>query len=220
MESCNPEGFGSHSLCRDLARPGLGTGRSSCDVWRPESVLMPAESSAASGNISRLAAVHEPGGSAGCAPSGPGRDASSGRRLVSAITTVQLERPLRSDPEIPACRADAAGEGGLRPQKHIRHGSFREEVWSPTENAKPIGPIAGADAARWCALGSSRAVRRFLRRSLHTGLKTVMINGATGIAAAPASAVALRWGGLRQRDGPERQALEDLRGGSEYRLRT
>ena len=58
------------------------------------------------------------------------------------------------NPDITLQGWSARGEGGLRLQKHFRHGSWAEQMRVPTENVKPIGALDAADAARWCALGT------------------------------------------------------------------
>src|SRR5271165_4375393 len=55
-------------------------------------------------------------------------------------------------PDITLQGLSARGPGGLRLQKHFRHGSFAEQMLVPTENVFPLGPIEPEEAGRWCLL--------------------------------------------------------------------
>src|SRR5229473_3995219 len=98
------------------------------------------------------------------------------------------------NPDITLQGWSARGEGGLRLQKHFRHGSWAEQMRGPTENVKPIGAIDEADAARWCALGTLLVpYGGFLAANLQAG-ETVLISGATGNFGSAGVAVALAMG--------------------------
>ena len=98
------------------------------------------------------------------------------------------------NPDITLQGWSARGEGGLRLQKHFRHGSWAEQMLVPTENVKPIGLIAEADAVQWCALGTLLVpYGGFLAAKLQPG-ETVLISGATGNFGSAAVAVALAMG--------------------------
>ena len=107
--------------------------------------------------------------------------------------------PMRSrddaqNPDITLQGWSARGEGGLRLQKHFRHGSWAEQMRVPTENVKPIGALDAADAARWCALGTLLVpYGGFLAANLQAG-ETVLVSGATGNFGSAAVAVALAMG--------------------------
>ncbi|MGJ5178949.1 alcohol dehydrogenase catalytic domain-containing protein [Bradyrhizobium oligotrophicum] len=97
-------------------------------------------------------------------------------------------------PDINLQGLSARGPGGLRLQRHFRHGSFAERMRVPTENAKPIGVIDPADAARWCALGTLLVpYGGFLAAKLQAG-EIVLVSGATGRFGSAAVAVALAMG--------------------------
>jgi alcohol dehydrogenase len=97
-------------------------------------------------------------------------------------------------PDITLQGWSARDDGGLRLQKHFRHGSFAERMRVPTENVKKIGAIDEADAASWCALGTLLVpYGGFLAANLQAG-ETVLVSGATGNFGSSAVAVALAMG--------------------------
>jgi alcohol dehydrogenase len=97
-------------------------------------------------------------------------------------------------PDITLQGWSARDEGGLRLQKHFRHGSFAQRMRVPTENVKRIGTIDEADAASWCALGTLLVpYGGFLAAKLQAG-ETVLVSGATGNFGSSAVAVALAMG--------------------------
>jgi NADPH:quinone reductase-like Zn-dependent oxidoreductase len=97
-------------------------------------------------------------------------------------------------PDITLQGLSAGGEGGLRLQKHFRHGSWAEQTRVPTENAIRIGALDDAEAAQWCALGTLLVpYGGFLAAKLQPG-ETVLVSGATGNFGSAAVAVALAMG--------------------------
>lgn len=83
-------------------------------------------------------------------------------------------------PDITLQGLSARGEGGLRLQKHFRHGAFAEQMMVPTENAIQIGPIDMPNAARWCVLGAFLVpYGGLLAANLQAG-ETILVSGATG----------------------------------------
>ena len=88
----------------------------------------------------------------------------------------------------------AGNDGGLRLQKHFRHGSFAERMMVPTENVTPIGPLDPAEAPAWCGIGTMLVpYGGFLAAGLEPG-ETVLVSGATGNFGSAAVAVALAMG--------------------------
>jgi len=97
-------------------------------------------------------------------------------------------------PDITLQAWSARDAGGMRLQRHFRHGSFAERLMVPTENAKPIGAIEASEAAQWCALGTLLVTYGgFLAARLQPG-ETVLVSGATGNFGSAAVAVALAMG--------------------------
>ena len=88
----------------------------------------------------------------------------------------------------------AGGKGGLRLQKHFRHGSWAERMLVPTENAVRIGALDENEATMWCALGTLLVpYGGFLAVGLQPG-ETVLVSGATGNFGSAGVAVALAMG--------------------------
>ena len=124
-------------------------------------------------------------------------------------------------PDITLQGLSARGPGGLRLQKHFRHGSFAEQMLVPTENAIPIGAIDPAEAGRWCALNVLLVpYGGLLAANLQAG-ETVLISGATGNFGSAGVAVALAMGaGCVVCPGRNEAMLEDLARRFEQRVRT
>ncbi|OAF10776.1 zinc-binding dehydrogenase [Bradyrhizobium neotropicale] len=97
-------------------------------------------------------------------------------------------------PDITLQGWSARDEGGMRLQKHFRHGSFAEQMMVPTENVKRLGKITSDEATQWCALGTLLVpYGGFLAADLRPG-ETVLVSGATGNFGSAAVAVALAMG--------------------------
>lgn len=114
-------------------------------------------------------------------------------------------------PDITLQGWSARGEGGMRLQKHFRHGSFAEQIMVPTENVKRLGEITSAEATQWCAIGTMLvAYGGFLAAKLQPG-ETVLVSGATGNFGSAAVAVALAMGAaLVVAPGRNDEVLADL----------
>ena len=97
-------------------------------------------------------------------------------------------------PDIALQGLTAAGEGGLRLQRHFHDGAWAEQVRVPTENAIAIGALDKAEAAKWSTLGTLLVpYGGFLAGKLQPG-ETVLVNGATGAFGSAGVAVALGMG--------------------------
>lgn len=114
-------------------------------------------------------------------------------------------------PDITLQGLSARGEGGLKLQKHFRHGSFAEQLRIPTENAIPLGSVNEADVARWCAVSMLLVpYGGLLAANLQPG-ETVLVSGATGNFGSACVALALAMGaGCVVAPGRNELALEDL----------
>lgn len=124
-------------------------------------------------------------------------------------------------PDITLQGWSARGEGGLRLQRHFRHGSFAERMLLPTENAIPIGQIDPSEAARWTALGNFLVpYGGLLAAKLQAG-ETVLVSGATGNFGSAGVAVALAMGaGCVVAPGRNEAMLKELARRFGRRLRT
>ncbi len=139
---------------------------------------------------------------------------------VSCDPTVR-SRDDALTPDITLQGLSARGEGGLRLQKHFRHGSFAEQMMVPTENAFPLGAIDPATAGQWCALTQMLVpYGGLLAANLRAG-ETLLVSGATGNFGSAAVAVALAMGaGCVVAPGRNEATLEALARRFGTRLRT
>ncbi|MGW1865915.1 alcohol dehydrogenase catalytic domain-containing protein [Streptomyces mauvecolor] len=114
-------------------------------------------------------------------------------------------------PDITLQGLSARGDGGLRLQRHFRHGPFAEQMLIPTENAVPIGPIDAADAGRWCGLGPLLVPYGGLLAAEFQAGETLLVSGATGYFGSGAVQVALAMGaGCVVAPGRNEKVLDDL----------
>ena len=124
-------------------------------------------------------------------------------------------------PDITLQGLSARGEGGLRLQKHFRHGSYAERMRIPTENALRLGSLEEADAARWCALGTRLVPYGGLLAAILQAGETLLVSGAPGHFGSAAIAVAMAMGaGCVIAPGRNEQVLQDLERRFGSRLRT
>ncbi len=124
-------------------------------------------------------------------------------------------------PDITLQGLSARGEGGLRLQRHFRHGSFAERMMVPTENAIRLGALDAAEAARWCALGTLLVPYGGLLAAQVQAGETVLISGATGTFGSAGVAVALAMGaGCVIAPGRNEAVLADLARRFGSRVRT
>lgn len=104
-----------------------------------------------------------------------------------------------------------ATPASLPMHRHYHHGSFAQQMLTPTENVTPIGSIDPADAGRWCAV--SRLLVPYgglLAADLKAG-ETLVINGATGGFGSAGVAVALAMGAGRVvATGRNQRSLDEL----------
>ena len=211
MKAAILKAFGSPLAVETLPNPVLGTGEVIVDVVATRVLSYAGEVfSGERKYLLDLPAVPGPGGVGRVRAVGPDATHLAIGDWVSCDPTVR-SRDDALAPDILLQGLTAAGEGGLRLQKHFRHGSFAEQVLVPTENAKPIGPINAADAARWCALGTLLVpYGGFLAARLQPG-ETVLVSGATGNFGSAGIAVALAMGaGCVIATGRNEKTLADL----------
>ena len=186
--------FGSPLAVETLPDPVVGTGEVVVDV--AAAGVLPYASEIFSGARKYLLDL----------PLAPGAGAIGRVRAIGPDATqlkvgdwVRCDPTVRSrdnalTPDITLQGLSARGPGGLRLQKHFRHGSFAEQMLVPTENAIPIGAIDPAEAGRWCALNVLLVpYGGLLAANLQAG-ETVLISGATGNFGSAGVAVALAMG--------------------------
>jgi alcohol dehydrogenase len=194
MKAAVLKAFGTPLDIQSVPDPVLGTGEVIVDVVATR--VLSYANEVFSGErryLLDVPVVPGPGGIARVRASGP--DATHLRRgdWVYCDPTVR-SRDETVAPDILLQGWSAGGPGGLRLQQHFRDGSFAEQMRVPTENVKPIGEIAAADAGRWCAMGTLLVpYGGFAAAGLQAG-ETVLVSGATGNFGSAAVAVALAMG--------------------------
>ena len=194
MKAAILKSFGSPLAIEEIAAPVMGTGEVLVDVAATRVLSYANEVfSGARSYLLELPAVPGPGAIGRVRAVGP--DATH----LTAGDWVYCDPTFRSrddsiSPDITLQGWSARGEGGLRLQRHFRHGSFAEQTLVPTENVKRIGTIDPADAPSWCALGTCLVpYGGLLAARLQPG-ETVLVSGATGNFGSAAVAVALAMG--------------------------
>ena len=211
MKAAILKAFGSPLAIENLANPVLGTGEVIVDVVATRVLSYANEVFSGERNyLLDLPVVPGPGAIGRVRAIGPDATHLVAGDWVCCDPTVRSRDDVLC-PDITLQGWTASGEGGLRLQKHFRHGSWAEQMLVPTENVKRIGPIDEADAARWCALGTLLVpYGGFLAANLQAG-ETVLISGATGNFGSTAVAVALAMGaGCVIAPGRNEKVLADL----------
>jgi len=194
MKAAILKAFGSPLAIETMPDPILGTGEVIVDVVATR--VLSYANEVLSGErqyLLELPVVPGPGAIGRVRAIGPDATHLAAGDWVYCDPTVR-SRDDALNPDITLQGLCARGEGGLRLQKHFRHGSWAEQMRVPTENVKPIGAIDRADAAQWCALGTLLVpYGGFLAANLQAG-ETVLVSGATGNFGSAAVAVALAMG--------------------------
>jgi len=194
MKAAVLEAFGSPLVVEAVPAPTIGTGEVIVDVIA--SGVLPYAKEIFSGErrfLLELPAIPGAGGVGRVRAVGPDATRLAVGDWVYCDPTVRA-RDAGLAPDITLQGLSARGEGGLKLQRHFRHGSFAEQMMVPTENVKPIGAIDQADAAKWCALGTLLVpYGGFLAAGLQPG-ETVLVSGATGNFGSAAVSVALAMG--------------------------
>ncbi len=221
MKAAILKAFGAPLSIETLPDPVIGTGEVIVDVVAT-GVLSYANEvfSGERKYLLELPVAPGPGGIGRVRATGPDATHLVVGDWVYCDPTVRSRDDARS-PDITLQGWSARGEGGLRLQRHFRHGSFAERMMVPTENAIRIGSIEEADAAAWCAMGTLLVpYGGLLAANLQAG-ETVLISGATGNFGSAAVAVALAMGaGCVIAPGRNEAALADLARRFGERVRT
>lgn len=194
MKAAVLKSFGSPLAIEDMPEPVPGTGEVIVDV-AATGVLSYANEvfSGERKYLLELPVIPGPGGIGRVSSIGPDATHLAIGDWVFCDPTVR-SRDGDLAPDITLQGWSARGPGGMKLQRHFRHGSFAERMMVPTENAKPIGAIEASEAAQWCALGTLLVpYGGFLAANLQPG-ETVLVSGATGKFGSCAVAVALAMG--------------------------
>src|ERR1700738_4158310 len=221
MKAAVLKAWGSPLAIETLPDPVLGTGEIIVDVVATR--VLSYANEVFSGErkyLLELPVVPGPGAIARVRAVGPDATHLAASDWVYCDPTVR-SRDDALNPDITLQGWSARGEGGLRLQRHFRHGSFAEQTLVPTENVKRIGTIDEADAASWCALGTCLVpYGGLLAAKLQAG-ETVLVSGATGNFGSAAVAVALAMGAaFVVAPGRNEKMLKDLSRPFRERVRT
>jgi len=203
--------LGSKLAIETVPDPVLGTGEVIVDVMASRVLAYANEVlSGARKYLLELPIVPGPGAIGRVRATGPDATHLAVGDWVYCDPTVRSRDDARA-PDIILQGLTAGSEASMPLQRYYRDGAWAEQMRVPTENAIAIGPIAEADAARWCALGTLLVpYGGFLAAELRPG-ETVLVNGATGSFGSAAVAVALGMGAACViATGRNEQALGDL----------
>jgi len=194
MKAAVLKAFGSPLAVETVPDPVPGTGEVVVDIVAAGVLSYTHEVfSGARKYLLELPAIPGPGGIGRVSATGPDATKLAIGDWVFCDPTVR-SRDGGLAPDITLQGWSARGPGGLKLQRHFRHGSFAEKMMVPTENAKPIGTIAESEAPQWCALGTLLVpYGGFLAANLQAG-ETVLVSGATGKFGSCAVAIALAMG--------------------------
>ena len=194
MKAAVLKSFGSPLVIENAPEPVLGTGEVIVDVVATRVLSYMNEVFSGERNYALdLPIIPGPGGIGRVRAIGPDATKLAVGDWVFCDPTVR-SRDDAVAPDIALQGLTAAGAGGMRLQKHFRHGSFAEQMRLPTENVKPLGAITPEEATQWCALGTLLVpYGGFLAANLRPG-ETVLVSGATGNFGSAAVSVALAMG--------------------------
>ncbi|NUR11102.1 MAG: zinc-binding alcohol dehydrogenase family protein [Bradyrhizobium sp.] len=194
MKAAVLKSFGSPLVIENAPEPVLGTGEVIVDVVATRVLSYMNEVFSGERNYALdLPIIPGPGGIGRVRAIGPDATKLAIGDWVFCDPTVR-SRDDAVAPDIALQGLTAAGAGGMRLQKHFRHGSFAEQMRLPTENVKPLGAITPEEATQWCALGTLLVpYGGFLAANLRPG-ETVLVSGATGNFGSAAVSVALAMG--------------------------
>ncbi|WP_298245099.1 zinc-binding alcohol dehydrogenase family protein [uncultured Bradyrhizobium sp.] len=194
MKAAVLKSFGSKLVIEDAPEPTLGTGEVIVDVVATRVLSYMNEVFDGTRNYALdLPVIPGPGGIGRVRAVGPDATKLGVGDWVFCDPTVRSRDDVVA-PDIALQGLTAAGPGGMKLQKHFRHGSYAEQMRVPTENVKRLGQIASEEASRWCALGTALVpYGGFLAANLQPG-ETVLVSGATGNFGSAAVSVALAMG--------------------------
>ncbi|UQD69121.1 zinc-binding alcohol dehydrogenase family protein [Bradyrhizobium japonicum] len=194
MKAAVLKSLGSPLVIENVPEPVLGTGEVIVDVVATRVLSYMNEVFSGERNYALdLPIIPGPGGIGQVRAIGPDATKLAVGDWVFCDPTVRSRDDIVA-PDIALQGLTAAGPGGMRLQRHFRHGSYAERMRVPTENVKRIGAITSAEASQWCALGTALVpYGGFLAANLQPG-ETVLVSGATGNFGSAAVSVALAMG--------------------------
>ncbi|MGY8633940.1 zinc-binding alcohol dehydrogenase family protein [Bradyrhizobium sp. 14AA] len=194
MKAAILKSLGSPLVVEDVPEPSIGTGEVVVEIVATRVLSYMNEVFSGMRNYALdLPIIPGPGGIGRVRAIGPDATKLAVGDWVFCDPTVR-SRDDAVAPDIALQGLTAAGPGGMRLQRHFRHGSFAEQMRLPTENVKRLGQITSEEASQWCALGTLLVpYGGFLAAKLQPG-ETVLVSGATGNFGSAAVSVALAMG--------------------------
>lgn len=221
MKAAILKAFGTPLCIEQVPEPKLGTGEVIIDVVAAGVLPYAGEVFSGARNYAlRLPVIPGAGAVGRVRATGPDATRLKPGDWVSCDPTIRSRDDALS-PDITLQGLSARGEGGLKLQAYYHHGSFAQQMLTPTENVYPIGDIDPADAARWCKLGNLRVpYGGLVAIGLQPG-ETVLVSGATGNFGSAGVMVALAMGaGCVVAPGRNESMLDELRRRFGARVRT
>lgn len=221
MKAALLKAFGTPLVVEDLPEPVIGTGEVIVDVIATRLLAYAGEVfSGARKYVMDLPIAPGPGGIGRVRAIGADATHLKVGDWVFCDPTVR-SRDETQAPSILLQGLTAVDEGARKLHRHFHHGAFAERMMIPTENARRIGVIDPADAARWCAMGTLLVpYGGLLAARLQPG-ETLLVSGATGNFGSAGVAVALAMGaGAVIATGRNQRALDTLSRRYGSRVRT
>jgi NADPH:quinone reductase-like Zn-dependent oxidoreductase len=149
MKAAVLKSLGSPLVIEDVPAPVLGTGEVIVDVVATRVLSYLNEVFSGERNYALdLPVIPGPGGIGRVRAIGPDATKLAVGDWVFCDPTVR-SRDDAISPDITLQALTARDAGGMKLQKHFRHGSFAEQMMVPTENVKPLGEITSAEATQW-----------------------------------------------------------------------
>ncbi|MBV8932663.1 MAG: alcohol dehydrogenase catalytic domain-containing protein [Kutzneria sp.] len=221
MKAAVLEAFGAPLSVRAVPDPQLGTGEVLVDV--AAGGVLPYAAEVFNGQrryLLRPPVIPGPGAVGRVRALGPDATRLAPGDWVLCDPTIR-SRDDALAPDVTLQGWTARGQGGLRLQTYLGHGSFAEQVLVPTENAIPLGPIDPTEAGRWTVLNVCLVpYGGLLAANLGAG-ETALISGSTGTFGSAGVAVALAMGAACViAPGRNQEVLADLRHRFGSRVRT
>lgn len=212
MKAAILKAFGSPLAVEALPDPVIGTGEVIVDVMAAG--ILPYANEVFSGErkyMLALPVVPGAGGIGRIRALGPDSTRLALGDWVLCDPTVRSRDDVLT-PDITLQGWSARGEGGLRLQRHFLHGSFAEQMLTPTENVFPLGPMSPDEAGQWSLLNLLLVPFGGLLAAQFSPGETLLVSGATGNFGSAGVALALAMGaGCVVCPGRNEAMLEDLR---------
>lgn len=213
MRAAVLKSFGEALVVEDAAAPVMGTGEVIVDMVASSVLAYAGEVySGARKYLLETPVIPGSGGIGRVRAFGPDATRLAVGDWVFCDSTVRSrDDALTPDITLQGLSAGNA-DGALRLQRYFHHGSYAEQMMTPTENVFRLGDFDKARAAQWCGLGRLLVpYGGLLSIDLKPG-ETIVVNGASGSFGSAAVEVALAMGAAWViATGRNRTVLDELR---------